>query len=194
MGEILPWHEIYRNTLTLHHISVAEKILRPLIVYVCLVVGLRFAGRRELTQMNPLDLVVLLTLSNTVQNAIIGEDNSVIGGLIGASTLLLVNYALVRLAYEHPTFDRLVNGDPVPLVEGGHVLRQNLRRLLMTEGELQAVSRGQGARHLHEVETAMFETSGTINVVRRDPTPEEAHLARLDERLARIEEALTGRK
>jgi uncharacterized membrane protein YcaP (DUF421 family) len=94
----------------------------------------------------------------------------------------------------HLRFDRLVNGGSVPLVEEGRVLRQNLRRLLITEGELRAVSRHQGARRVHDVETAMFETSGTINVVPRDPTPEEAHLARLDERLARIEEALTGRK
>ncbi len=70
----------------------AEKVLRPIIVYVFLIVGLRVAGKRELAQLNPFDLVVLLTLSNAVQNAIIGDDNSVTGGVIGASTLLLVNY------------------------------------------------------------------------------------------------------
>jgi uncharacterized membrane protein YcaP (DUF421 family) len=73
-------------------LPVAEKILRPILVYGFLIVGLRLAGKRELAQLNPLDLVVLLTLSNTVQNAIIGDDNSVTGGIIGAATLLIVNY------------------------------------------------------------------------------------------------------
>src|SRR5438034_4112690 len=80
-------------------LPVAEKMLRPVIVYVFLIVGLRLAGKRELAQLNPFDLVVLLTLSNTVQNAIIGEDNSVTGGLIGAATLLGLNYGVIRFCY-----------------------------------------------------------------------------------------------
>ena len=194
MADILPWHEIYRNTLTLHHVSVAEKMLRPLVVYLALIAGLRLAGKRELAQMNPLDLIVLLTLSNTVQNAIIGEDNSITGGLIGAATLLAVNYMLVRLAYDHPAVDRLVNGDPMPLIDGGQIRRKNLAQLLITEAELQAVCRRQGVRHLQDVDTATLETSGTISIFPRHPTPEEAHFARLDERLARIEAALTERR
>src|SRR5213594_3575299 len=91
---------------------VLEKILRPVLVYGFLVVGLRLAGKRELAQLNPFDLVVLLTLSNTVQNAIIGDDNSVTGGVIGAATLLLVNYAVVRFLYGHQAIERLVEGDP----------------------------------------------------------------------------------
>ncbi len=194
MADILPWHEIYQNTLTLHQVSVAEKMLRPLVVYLALIAGLRLAGKRELAQMNPLDLIVLLTLSNTVQNAIIGEDNSITGGLIGAATLLAVNYALVRLAYDHPTVDRLVSGSPLPLIDGGQIRRKNLAQLLITEAELRAVCRRQGVRHLQDVETATLETSGTITVFPRSPTPDEAHFARLDERLARIEAALTERR
>src|SRR4030088_1129669 len=82
-------------------LPVAEKILRPIVVYFFLIVGLRLAGKRELAQLNPFDLVVLLTLSNTVQNAIIGEDNSVTGGLIGAAALLAVNYLVVRFLFRH---------------------------------------------------------------------------------------------
>src|SRR5215472_16224380 len=93
-------------------LPVAEKILRPVVVYVFLIVGLRLAGKRELAQLNPFDLVVLLTLSNTVQNAIIGDDNSVTGGLIGASTLLLVNHWVAQYLYSHERVDRLVEGDP----------------------------------------------------------------------------------
>ena len=91
-------------------LPVAEKILRPVVVYFFLVIGLRLAGKRELAQLNPFDLVVLLTLSNTVQNAIIGDDNSVTGGVIGAATLLLVNYLVVRFLYRHQKLDRLVEG------------------------------------------------------------------------------------
>src|SRR5947209_15971913 len=88
-------------------LPVAEKLLRPVVVYFFLIAGLRLAGKRELAQLNPFDLVVLLTLSNTVQNAIIGDDNSVTGGLIGAGTLLLVNHGVVRYLYSHERMDRL---------------------------------------------------------------------------------------
>src|SRR5215467_12345846 len=88
-------------------LPVAEKMLRPVVVYAFLIVGLRVAGKRELAQLNPFDLVVLLTLSNTVQNAIIGEDNSVTGGIIGAITLLGVNYVLVRFLYDHRKIEQL---------------------------------------------------------------------------------------
>ena len=91
-------------------LPVGEKILRPILVYIFLVLLLRIFGKRELAQLNPFDLVVLLTLSNTVQNAIIGDDNSVTGGMIGAATLLIVNYIVVRTLYGHKRLDRLVEG------------------------------------------------------------------------------------
>src|SRR3954453_16917755 len=91
-------------------LPLAEKILRPVLVYLFLIVGLRLSGKRELAQLNPFDLVVLLTLSNTVQNAIIGEDNSVTGGIIGAISLLVVNYLVVRFLYDHRKLEQLVEG------------------------------------------------------------------------------------
>src|ERR687888_1840456 len=102
-------------------VPVAEKILRPVLVYAFLIVGLRLAGKRELAQLNPFDLVVLLTLSNTVQNAIIGNDNSVTGGLIGATTLLAVNYIVVRFLFKHEKLERLVEGDSDVLIENGKI-------------------------------------------------------------------------
>src|SRR5580692_10087273 len=93
-------------------VPVAEKILRATIVYLALMLGIRLAGKRELAQLNPFDLIVLLTLSNTVQNAIIGDDNSVTGGLLGAATLLLVNYLIVRTVYRSATLQRLFGGEP----------------------------------------------------------------------------------
>src|SRR5678809_81558 len=92
-------------------VPLLEKIVRPVLVYVFLVAGLRLAGKRELAQLNPFDLVVLLTLSNTVQNAIIGNDNSITGGVIGAFALLGVNYCVVRFLYSHERVDRLFEGN-----------------------------------------------------------------------------------
>src|SRR3979490_1099585 len=126
--------------IALHHmfalgLPVAEKILRPIIVYFFLIVGLRLAGKRELAQLNPFDLVVLLTLSNTVQNAIIGDDNSITGGLIGAATLLTVNPFVGRGLYGHQTLERLVEGDSDVLIENGIVRPDALKKELITMGE-----------------------------------------------------------
>src|SRR5437667_1600245 len=97
------WHDLLHPD-----VSILEKIVRPIIVYAFLVVSLRLAGKRELAQLNPFDFIVLLTLSNTVQNAIIGSDNSVTGGMIGAVTLLITNYIVVRFFYRHERFERFV--------------------------------------------------------------------------------------
>src|SRR4051794_13771377 len=100
-------------------VPVAEKVLRPIIVYAFLVVGLRVFGKRELAQLNPFDLVVLLSLSNTVQNAIIGEDNSLVGGLVGALSLLTINYLVVRFLFKHRRLDQLLEGTPTVLIDRG---------------------------------------------------------------------------
>src|SRR5437016_10984982 len=98
-----------------------EKIIRPILVYFFLIFGLRLAGKRELAQLNPFDLVVLLTLSNTLQNAIIGEDNSVTGGFLGAATLLVLNYAVVRFLYSHKKLDLLIEGRRDVLIHSGQI-------------------------------------------------------------------------
>src|SRR5512147_851094 len=105
-------------------VSILEKIIRPVLVYFFLIACLRLAGKRELAQLNPFDLVVLLLLSNTVQNAIIGDDESLLGGLLGAGTLLLLNYFAVRFLYRHPKLDRLVEGVPTVLVENGEPIME----------------------------------------------------------------------
>ncbi|HWF13278.1 MAG TPA: YetF domain-containing protein [Candidatus Acidoferrales bacterium] len=124
-------------------IPVAEKILRPIVVYVFLVLGLRLAGKRELAQLNPFDLVVLLTLSNTVQNAIIGDDNSVTGGIIGAATLLLLNYLVVRFLFRHEKIDRFVEGDTSILIENGVILEDRLTKELLSVQDLQTAAHKQ---------------------------------------------------
>src|SRR6202140_4980469 len=113
-------------------LPLGEKILPPLVVYFFLVLGLRLAGKRELAQLNPFDLVVLLTLSNTVQNAIIGDDTSVTGGVIGATTLLLVNYLVIRFLYGHEKLEHLVEGDPDVLLDNGVLKLDRLKHELIT--------------------------------------------------------------
>src|SRR6266700_3583432 len=102
-------------------LPIVEKLLRPVIVYLVLVLLLRLFGKRELAQLNPFDLVVLLSLSNTVQNAIIGEDNSVTGGIIGAFTLLAINFLVVRLLFRSPKLTRALEGRSVVLVRDGQI-------------------------------------------------------------------------
>lgn len=175
-------------------LPIAEKVLRPAVVYIFLVVSLRLAGKRELAQLNPFDLVVLLTISNTVQNAIIGEDNSVTGGLIGAATLLLLNHVVVRYTYGHERVDRLIEGDAAVLIERGVIKTDRLAKELITVPELTAAAHRQGFASLTQVDTAVLEPGGTISFVAKAPTPEtERHaelLARLDQltsRVARLE-------
>ena len=171
-------------------LPIAEKILRPIIVYVFLIIGLRLAGKRELAQLNPLDLVVLLTLSNTVQNAIIGDDNSITGGLIGAATLLLVNHVVVRYLYGHERVDRLVEGDPDVLIENGIVKLDRLKKELITIVELQSAAHKQGFGSLDDIDRAILDPGGSICFFAKKPTPEtarhEAIMSRLDEISARL--------
>jgi len=171
-------------------LPVAEKVLRPVVVYAFLIVSLRLAGKRELAQLNPFDLVVLLTISNTVQNAIIGDDNSVTGGLIGAATLLLVNHVVVRTLYTHERLEELIVGNEDVVIEGGKILPDRLKRELITVGELEAAAHRQGFASLDEVERAILEPGGGICFFARKPTPEtQRHdevVRRLDAILAKL--------
>jgi uncharacterized membrane protein YcaP (DUF421 family) len=171
-------------------ITVLEKIVRPVLVYVFLVVGLRLAGKRELAQLNAFDLVVLLTISNTVQNAIIGPDNSLLGGVIGATTLLVVNYMVVRFVFAHPRIERLLEGDAETLVRRGHLVEDRLRAEGITVAELESAARRQGFGSLVEVDRAMLEANGGITFVAKRPRPHEARhqdvIKRLDELAAEV--------
>ncbi|TMA47042.1 MAG: DUF421 domain-containing protein [Deltaproteobacteria bacterium] len=173
-------------------LPVLEKVLRPLFVYAFLVVGLRLAGKRELAQLNPFDLVVLLTLSNTVQNAIIGDDNSVTGGILGATTLLAVNYFVVRFLYGHERLERLVEGEADVLIEGGQIRFDRLRKELVTLPELESAAHKQGFASLDEVDRAVLEPGGTLAFFGKKPNPEATRHAEVTRRLDRILEELAS--
>jgi uncharacterized membrane protein YcaP (DUF421 family) len=153
-------------------VSILEKIIRTIVVYGFLLAGLRLAGKRELSQMNPFDFVVLLLLSNTVQNAIIGNDNSLVGGIIGAAALLLVNATVVRLLYHYGELDK-VEGRPDDLIRNGRILRHHLERELITVAELEAAARRQGIESLAHVQSCRLETGGALTFIQRHPTDDE---------------------
>jgi uncharacterized membrane protein YcaP (DUF421 family) len=151
------------------HLPLLEKILRPVIVYVCLVVFLRLFGKRELAQLNPFDLVVLLCLSNTVQNSIIGDDNSVSGGIIGVLSLLTTNYLVSRLLFNSPRLTRLAQGEETVLIRKGKVDWDATKREALTELELKAILHKQGVSDYSQVEKCVLEPSGNFYVEQSDP-------------------------
>jgi len=124
------------NDLFTVQIPLLEKVLRTVLVYAGLAVLLRFGGKRELAQLNSFDLVVVLLLSNVVQNAVIGNDQSLAGGLLGALVLVTVNSATVRLVNRHPALERLFEGTPTLLVERGQMLRDKIRKLGLREADI----------------------------------------------------------
>lgn len=176
-------HGIWRDMFVIT-LPILEKILRPVIVYFFLVVMLRLSGKRELVQLNPFDLVVLLTLSNTVQNAIIGDDNSVSGGILGATSLLAVNYLVVRFLYKHKNLDKFVEGKADVLIENGQVRLEHLRKELITTGQLEAAARKQGFGSLGEVDQCILEPGGTLSFIGKKP---DADVLRHKELLDRID-------
>jgi uncharacterized membrane protein YcaP (DUF421 family) len=164
------WHDLLYPDIPL-----LEKIVRPVLVYVFLIIGLRLAGKRELAQLNPFDLVVLLTLSNTVQNAIIGADNSVLGGMIGATTLLILNYAVVALVYRNQRLGMIIEGGPDVLIQKGRVFQERLEAEKIPVHELEAAARRQGFASLKDVDQAILYPGGTFCFIGKVPTADAIH-------------------
>jgi uncharacterized membrane protein YcaP (DUF421 family) len=182
-------HSIWKDMFVLG-LPVVEKILRPIVVYAFLVISLRLSGKRELVQLNPFDLVVLLTLSNTVQNAIIGDDNSVSGGLIGATSLLAVNYLVVRFLYGHRKLDQFVEGKADVLIDNGKVRTEHLKRELITMQQLSAAARKQGFDELSEVQQCVLEPGGTLTFIGKKPDTEDVRHQELLRRFEMVTEEL----
>ena len=159
--------------------SLLEKILRPVIVYLCLILFLRLFGKRELAQLNPFDLVVLLSLSNTVQNAIIGDDNSVTGGIIGAFSLLSINWLLMRFLFKFPRVDRSLQGSETVLIRHGEIDRKAMKRETLTEVDLLSVLNKQGFDGASEVERCVLEPNGTFFAEAIKPTSDDRQRAEI---------------
>jgi uncharacterized membrane protein YcaP (DUF421 family) len=154
-------------------LPVAEKIIRPVIVYLVLIGFLRLFGKRELAQLNPFDLVVLLSLSNTVQNAIIGNDNSVTGGVIGALSLLSVNWLLTRILYRNPKLNAAFEGTETLLILDGELDHKALKDEALTEEELLSVLHKNNFDHFEEVGKCVLEPNGTFYLETRKPSGDD---------------------
>jgi uncharacterized membrane protein YcaP (DUF421 family) len=167
-------------------LPLAEKILRPVIVYLGLIIFLRIFGKRELAQLNPLDLVVLLSLSNTVQNAIIGDDNSVSGGMIGAFALLAINWLLMRFLYKAPKVTAILEGTPSTLVEKGIVNEAALKHETLTHEELISILNKNGFNDPADVDLCVLEPNGTFYVKGKTPTAETVHSGQLMDAIQKL--------
>jgi len=151
-------------------VQILEKIVRPLAVYFFLLFMFRIAGKRELGQMTPFDLIVLLTISNVLQNAMIGPDNSLSGGLIGGMALFCANGLIGRLIFHFPSIARLLEGKPTPLIEDGRILTRNLRREVMTRSELELAIRKHDLdpeADLPLIKQALLEQDGTVTIIHK---------------------------
>ena len=165
-------------------LPILEKLARPVIVYLVLVLLLRIFGKRELAQLDPFDLVVLLSLSNTVQNAIIGDDNSVTGGVIGAFGLLAINWFVVRMLFRSRRLTRALEGRSAVLIRNGQIDLKALNREMLSREELLSVVHKQGFEGFHQVRKCELEPNGTFYVEAFDPSVEDKRHAEL---LARID-------
>ena len=180
------WHSGALGAMFHLAVPIGEKVLRPVIVYFGLVILLRVFGKRELAQLNPFDLVVLLSLSNTVQNAIIGEDTSVTGGLIGAVSLLGINYVVIRFLFRHRRLDQWVEGRPVVLIADGKPCKRAMARELLTRSELLTVVHREGFARIEDVKRCILEPGGTFYIEGKEPRSQERQHRELIERLDQL--------
>jgi len=145
-----------------------EFLLRGVIVYLFLLVLLRLSGKRQVGQLAPFDLVLLLVLSNAVQNSMNGGDNSVIGGLISATTLIALNWVIGYATFRNKRLEQFVEGKPQIIIHDGHVYRDVMNRERLTQHELEAALRAAGCASVADVHFAVLENNGQISVRRKD--------------------------
>jgi uncharacterized membrane protein YcaP (DUF421 family) len=148
-------------------IGVWEKVLRSVVVYLFVLLAFRFTGKRQVGQLTPFDLVVLLIISNVVQNAVIGPDNSLGGGLLGAAVILGLNYLVVELTFRSKRVRRLLEATPTLLIHNGHILYRNLEKERITLDDLHAALRRSGVAGPDHVRVAVLEENGGISVIPR---------------------------
>lgn len=142
-----------------------EFVLRGVIIYVFLIAILRLTGKRQIGQMAPFDLVLLLVLSNAVQNSMNGGDNSVIGGMISAGTLVGLNWLVGILTYKNKTAEALIEGRPELLIHNGKVFEKALDQARLTRRELMSALREAGCTEIEDVRAAFLENDGKISVI-----------------------------
>jgi uncharacterized membrane protein YcaP (DUF421 family) len=151
----------------LFHLSMPwwEFIFRAVVVYVAVLAMVRVSGKRAMGQLTPFDMLLIVLLGNAVQNALLGEDTSLGGGLLLAATLIGLNFAVGLITSRSARAERLIEGEPVVLARDGHVFRQVLRRELVSNADLEVAMRQQGCLQLEQVKLALLETNGHITIL-----------------------------
>lgn len=169
-----------------------EKVIRTIVVYVVIAVLIRVFGKRTLAQLNTSDLVVVLLLSNVVQNAIIGDDNSLTGGVLGAVVLMVVDWLLDRVAWFGPRTERLLEGTPTTLIRDGQVDEGAMRRVGLRRAELNAVLHRQGADSASDVSVGLLQPGGSFDIQLR-PDDQSATTGELRDAIAQLQLHLDDR-
>jgi uncharacterized membrane protein YcaP (DUF421 family) len=145
-------------------------ILSSVAVYLFIIVAIRLFGKKELSQLSVLDLVFVLLISNSVQNAMVGSDTSLLGGLIAAASLFVLNYIFKWTLYKFPKLNKSIQGHPLLLVYKGRLIEQNLKKIQLSKPELEEAIREHGAHHISDVDQAVFEVDGNISILSRGYT------------------------
>ncbi len=180
--------ETWNNLIALE-IPAIEKIIRPIVVYLVVLAFFRIFGRRELAQLNPMDLAVLLLLAAALENAIIGDDHSLIGGIYGAAALLGINWLVNATSYRVPWLDKLIQGEPKVLIDKGALDEEVRRSEKLSDSDVDEALHREGIEQLDEVRKAYLEPSGQLTMIPED----DRRIDELMERLARIEQLLSAR-
>jgi len=161
--------------LPTHLPVLVEIVLRTAVIYFVVLLGVRLSGKREVGQMTPFDLVLLLLISNSVQNAMTGPDTSVIGGVAAAITLLVMNYVIAELSGTNRRFRKIVQGQPTLLVHDGNVLSAHMSKEHVSMDELERALREHGVNSYHDVALAVLEVDGSISCLKYDELSPGAH-------------------
>lgn len=140
-------------------------VFSTLVIYLFIVIAIRLFGKKELAQLSVVDMVFILLISNAVQNAMVGSDSTLSGGLVAATTLFVVNYVLKYLQYKFPKFGKIVEGDATMLIYKGKILQSHLKMAKITEDELMQAVREHGVASVKEVDLAIMEVDGNISVL-----------------------------
>ena len=150
------------------HNSIAQIALRSSVVYLCIILFIRIFGKKEISQLSVIDLVFILLISNSVQNAMVGEDTSLAGGLIAALTLFAINFILRYMTFRNKKMESFFKGHPVMLVYEGTIMKEHMDKEEITIEELESAIREHGVKDASEVNLAILETDGNISVLSKD--------------------------
>jgi uncharacterized membrane protein YcaP (DUF421 family) len=148
-------------------ITVWEKVLRAAVVYLFLLIAFRLTGKRQVGQMTTFDLVVVLVISNVLQNAMIGADNSVAGGILGAAVILIVNFIIAEIAVRSRRAERILEPEPTVLIVNGKIIEKNLRKELISIADLHSALRKDGIISSEDVKLAVLEPNGAISIIKK---------------------------